>query len=122
MRLTLRNSNFRLILLALFLSQVDAVDQFGLYSLTNLMYPDTGFWVLLFVAAAVVSLVLFSLIAGVAVDRMDKRRLLIMSLIAQIMLSAVVAYLIAADRFAWLQVMAVEFVRFPIWAVKVTAI
>ena len=122
MRLTLRNSNFRLILLALFLSQVDAVDQFGLYSLTNLMYPDTGFWVLLFVAAAVVSLVLFSLIAGVAVDRMDKRRLLIMSLIAQIMLSAVVAYLIATARFAWWQVMAVEFVRFPIWSVKVTAI
>ncbi len=122
MQLTLRNSNFMLILLVLFLSQVDAVDQFGLYSLTNLMYPDTGFWVLLFVAAAVVSLVLFSLIAGVAVDRMDKRRLLIMSLIAQIMLSAVVAYLIAADRFAWWQVMAVEFVRFPIWAVKVTAI
>ena len=122
MRLTLRNSNFRLILLALFLSQVDAVDQFGLYSLTNLMYPDTGFWVLLFVAAAVVSLVLFSLIAGVAVDRMDKRRLLIMSLIAQIMLSAVVAYLIATARFARWQVMAVEFVRFPIWLLKVTAI
>jgi len=121
-RLTLRNSNFRLILLALFLSQVDAVDQFGLYSLTNLMYPDTGFWVLLFVAAAVVSLVLFSLIAGVAVDRMDKRRLLIMSLIAQIMLSAVVAYLIATARFARWQVMAVEFVRFPIWVLKVTAI
>lgn len=38
------------------------------------------------------------------------------------MLSAVVAYLIAADRFAWWQVMAVEFVRFPIWSVKVTAI
>ena len=122
MRLTLRNSNFRLILLALFLSQVDAVDQFGLYSLTNLMYADNGFWVLLFVAAAVVSLVLFSLIAGVAVDRMDKRRLLIMSLIAQIRLSAVVAYLIATARFAWWQVMAVEFVQFPIWEVKVTAI
>ena len=74
MQLTLRNSNFRLKLLALFLSQVDAVDQFGLYSLTNLMYPDTGFWVLLFVAAAVVSLVLFSLIAGVPVDRMDKAK------------------------------------------------
>lgn len=32
-----------LILLVLFLNQVDAVDQFGLYSLTNLMYPDWSF-------------------------------------------------------------------------------
>ena len=63
-----------LILLVLFLSQVDAVDQFGLYSLTHLMYPDTGFWAFLFVGASGVSLVLFSLIAGVPVDRMDKAK------------------------------------------------
>ena len=74
MRLTLRNSNFRLIPLVLFPSQVDAVDQFGLSSLTNLMSPDAGLWALLFVAATGVPLVLFSLIAGVAVDRMDKAK------------------------------------------------
>ena len=50
-------------MLVFFLGQVDAVDQSGLYSLTNLMYPNTGFWVLLFVAASGVSLVLFSLVA-----------------------------------------------------------
>ena len=63
MRLILGSSNFRLTLLVFFLSQVDAVDQFGLHSLTNLMYPDTGFWAFLFVAAPGVSRVLFSLVA-----------------------------------------------------------
>ena len=120
MRLIFRNSSFRWILLILFLSEVDVVGQFGVYSLTNLIYPDTR-WVVSIAIGTGISLVLFSLIAGVAVDRVDKRRLLIMGLIAQIMLSAVVAYLMATDQFAWWQMVAVEFVRVPIWAVKMTA-
>ena len=121
MWLILRNPKFRLMWLVILFDVVGVISYFTVSGWLVLTLTNSPFWVGAFAGMGGLSLAMSSLFAGVVVDRMDKRRLIIASQMVQIVLSFTIAFLIFTDQIALWHILSMGFLRGLTASVKITA-
>ena len=121
MWLILRNPKFRLMWLVILFDEVGVISYFTISGWLVLTLTDSPFWVGATAGMGGLALAMSSLFAGVIVDRIDKRKLIIASQMVQMALSFTIAFLIFADNLALWHVLTMAFLRGLAASVKITA-
>ena len=119
MLLILRNSRFRLVWLNAITNDMALMIFFTVNGWLALSITDSAFWTGVTAGMGGLGLMITSLFAGVLVDRLDRRKLIMASQIAQAVLFAIVAALIFTENIGLWQILLVSFLDGVIVAVKV---
>ena len=121
MWLLLNNPKFRLMWLVILLDEAAVISYFTVSGWLALTLTDSPFWVGATAGMGGLALASASLFAGVIVDRMDKRKLIIAGLIVQMGFSFTIAFLIFSEHIALWHVLVIAFLRGLAASVKITA-
>ena len=119
MLLILHNARFRLVWLNAITNDMALMVFFTVNGWLALSVTDSAFWTGVTAGMGGIGLMTTSLLAGVLVDRLDRRMLIVASQIAQAVLFAVVAALIFTDNIGLWQILLASFLDGVIVAVKV---
>ena len=119
MLLILHNSRFRRVWLNAITNDMALMVFFTVNGWLALSITDSAFWTGFTAGMGGIGLMITSLFAGVLVDRLDRRKLIMVSQIAQAVLFAIVAALIFTDNIGLWQILLVSFLDGVIVAVKV---
>ena len=98
MLLILRNSRFRLLWVSSVVSELGIMFHFTAHGWLTLTVTDSAFWVGAVSGAAGGSTILFSTVSGVLADRLNRKYLILMTLIGQAGVATALAGLIFTER------------------------
>lgn len=98
MLLILRNSRFRLLWTSSVVSEMGIMFHFTAHGWLTLTVTDSAFWVGAVSGAAGGSTILFSTVSGVLADRLNRKYLILMTLIFQAAVATALAALIFTER------------------------
>ncbi len=98
MLLILRNSRFRLLWTSSVVSELGIMFHFTAHGWLTLTVTDSAFWVGAVSGAAGVSTILFSTVSGVLADRLNRKYLILLTLVCQASVAAVLAGLIFTEQ------------------------
>ena len=98
MLLILRNSRFRLLWASSVVSEMGIMFHFTAHGWLTLTVTDSAFWVGAVSGAAGGSTILFSTVSGVLADRLNRKYLILMTLVCQGVVAAALAALIFAEQ------------------------
>ena len=98
MLLILRNPRFRLLWLSSVVSELGIMFHFTAHGWLTLTVTDSAFWVGAVAGAAGASTILFSTVSGVLADRLNRKYLILMTLLCQGAVAAALATLIYTEQ------------------------
>ena len=119
MLLILQNARFRLVWLNAITNDMALMIFFTVNGWLALSITDSAFWTGFTAGMGGLGLMVTSLFAGVLVDRMDRRKLIMASQIVQAALFSIVAALIFTENIGLWQILLISFLDGVIVAVKV---
>lgn len=115
------NRKFRLLWLAILINEVGVIAYFTVSGWLALTLTDSPFWVGATAGMSGLALATAILFAGVIVDRLDKRKLLITGHMVQMVFSFTIAILIFTEQIALWHILVMAFVRGLVASVRITA-
>ena len=118
MRLLLNNPRFRLVWLVYLFDEAGLMVYFTVHGWLVLMLTDSPFWVGAAAGMQGVAFMLFSLMAGVLADRVDRKTVVSLSMAAQAGLAFAAAILVFTDRIELWHLLVIAFLRGSAGAVK----
>ena len=118
MRLLLNNKRFRLVWLVTLFDVAGLLVYFTVQGWLALMLTDSPFWVGATAAMNGMALMLFSLIAGVLADRVNRKTILLLSMSVQASLAFFTAILVFTNLIEFWHVLVIAFLRGSAGAVK----
>ena len=118
MRLLLNNPRFRLVWLVNIFDEAGLMVYFTVHGWLVLMLTDSPFWVGAAAGIHGVGFILFSLMAGVLADRVDRKTVVSLSMAAQAGLAFAAAILVFTDRIELWHLLVIAFLRGSAGAVK----
>ena len=121
MLLLMRNARFRLLWIATLFDEAGLMIYFTMHGWLALVVTDSPFWVGATAGVNGVALMMASLIGGVLVDRVDRRKLVIISHIVQATLAFIIAALVLSDNIELWHVLLTAFIRGLTAAIKIPA-
>ena len=98
MLLILRNSRFRLLWASSVVSEMGIMFHFTAHGWLTLTVTDSAFWVGAVSGAAGGSTILFSTVSGVLADRLNRKYLILMTLVCQALVASALAALIFTEQ------------------------
>ena len=98
MFLILRNSRFRLLWASSVISEMGVMFHFTAHGWLTLTVTDSPFWVGAVAGMAGGSILVFSTVSGVLADRLNRKYLILMTLIVQAAVAAALAWLISTEQ------------------------
>ncbi|MGQ4808068.1 Enterobactin exporter EntS [Candidatus Entotheonellaceae bacterium PAL068K] len=119
MHLIIQNSRFRLLWASVAINYIGLMFYFTVHGWLALTVTDSAFWVGATSGMNGLGLVSLSLLAGVLVDRLNRKRLLLTAQLSQSVLAFVVAILLFTGQIRLWQVMLVAFLDGTLMAVKI---
>ena len=119
MILILRNSRFRMLWLSSVVNYVGLMTYFTVQGWLALEVTDSAFWVGVTFGANGLSIMLFSTAAGVMVDRLNRKVLILAALFIQAILAASVAALILTGHIQLWHIIAAAFIDGLLTSIKV---
>ena len=118
MRLLLNNPRFRLVWLVYLFDEAGLMVYFTVHGWLVLILTDSPFWVGAAAGIHGVGFILFSLMAGVLADRVDRKTVVSLSMAAQAGLAFAAAILVFTDRIELWHLLVIAFLRGSAGAVK----
>ena len=98
MLLILRNSRFRLLWLSSVVSEMGIMFHFTAHGWLTLTVTDNAFWVGAVAGVAGASTILFSTVSGVLADRLNRKYLILLTLVSQGLVATALATLIHTEQ------------------------
>ena len=98
MLLILRNSRFRLLWASAVVSEMGIMFHLTAHGWLTLTVTDSAFWVGAVAGVAGLSIIVFSTISGVLADRLNRKYLILMTLVCQTFVAAALAALIFTEQ------------------------
>ncbi len=119
MLLIIRNPRFRLLWSSSVVNFVGLISYFTVHGWLALAVTDSEFWVGATFGMNGLSLVLFSTGAGVLVDRLNRKKLILVALVCQASTAAAIAALIFAEQIHIWHILVVSFIDGSVMSFKV---
>lgn len=119
MLLILRNPRFRLLWSSSAVNFVGLISYFTVHGWLTLAVTDSEFWVGATYGMNGLSLILFSTGAGVLVDRLNRKRLILVALVCQTSTAAAIAALIFTEQIHLWHILVVSFIDGTVMSFKV---
>lgn len=119
MLLILHNPRFRLLWSSSIVNFVGLIFYFTVHGWLALAVTDSEFWVGATYGMNGLSLILFSAGAGVLVDRLDRRKLILVALVCQASTAAAIAALIFTEQIHLWHILVVSFIDGTVMSFKV---
>lgn len=119
MLLIIRNPRFRLLWSSAVVNYVGLMIYFTVHGWLAFEVTDSAFWVGVTFGANGISIMLFSTAAGVLVDRLNRKYLILVALVFQVIVAASVAALIFTEHIQLWHILVASFIDGSLTSVKV---